>query len=223
MYTDVSIDLETLGIRPGSVITQIGLCAFNRRPSSGGTASKSSTNILVAPQSMIDMGFSLDWSTIAWWMKQAETPRVRMAEQFGKHINAALHSVGDWFVENCGMNLKSYSVWGHGSGFDCTQLEIAFQKLQLPVPWDFRQVRDLRTLIDLEPASAVARPVPHVEHDAMDDAVAQAEWIQRLTYQIEKREVRVVNEQPQAHGRAPEYRQDEEARNPWGPPTMDPN
>lgn len=226
MYTDVSIDLETLGVRPGSVITQIGLCAFNRRPSSGGTASKSSTNILVAPQSMIDMGFSLDWSTIAWWMKQAETPRVRMAEQFGRHINAALHAVGDWFVENVGYDVKQYTVWGHGSGFDCTQLEIAFQKCSLPVPWDFRMVRDLRTLIDLQPAQTVVRPAPGVEHDAMDDAIAQAEWIQRLTYQIEKREVHVHAEQPQQPAqkvRTAEYRHDEEDRNPWGPPMMDPN
>lgn len=192
-FSDVSIDLETLGVRPGSVITQIGLCAFNRR--TGGTTS--STKIVVDPQSMIDAGFFIDWSTVSWWLKQNEAARVAMADQIGKPISGALYAVGDWFVEHFGCDKKTYCVWGHGSGFDCTQLEIAFQKLGLPVPWDFRQVRDLRTLIDLEPASAVARPVPRVEHDAMDDAIAQAEWIQRLTYQIEKRNVNVIHEAPQ--------------------------
>jgi exodeoxyribonuclease VIII len=196
-YTDVSIDLETLGVRPGSVITQIGLCAFNRRPSSGGEATTSATNILVAPQSMIDAGFFIDWSTVSWWLQQNEAARVGMATQAGDNIQHALFKVGDWFAENVGLNKKSYCVWGHGSGFDCTQLEIAFQKLGLPVPWDFRNVRDLRTLIDLAPADAVARPAPRVEHNAMDDATAQAEWIKNLTYQIEKRHVNVIAEQPQ--------------------------
>jgi exodeoxyribonuclease VIII len=194
-YTDISIDLETLGVRPGSVITQIGLCAFNRRDGHAGTMS--ATKIVVAPQSMIDQGFFIDWSTVSWWLKQNEAARVGMADQIGKHISSALMSVGDWFVENVGYDKKKYNVWGHGSGFDCTQLEIAFQKMLLPCPWDFRNVRDLRTLIDLEPATAVERPAPRVEHNAMDDAMAQAEWIQRLTYQIEKRHVNVIAEQPQ--------------------------
>ena len=196
-YTDVSIDLETLGVRPGSVITQIGLCGFNQRPPvSGGTASKSATLIVVDPQSMIDLGFFVDWSTIAWWLNAAEAPRVSMANRrtVMHEIGRALYRVGEWFANECAPNVR---VWGHGCGFDCTQLEIAFQKLGMPVPWDFRRVRDLRTLADLAPAARVERPLPTMAHDAMADAVAQAEWIQRLTYQIERREVGVIQEQPQ--------------------------
>ena len=189
MFTDVSIDLETLGVKPGSVITQIGLCAFNRRSESGGIATMSGTLITVNPQSMIDRGFIVDWSTVAWWLKQNEAARVAMADQRGHEIDHALFLVGDWFVEHCGQDMKQYRVWGYGCGFDCTQLEIAFQRLGLPVPWDFRQVRDLRTLVDLEAAMPVERPVPRVEHNALDDATAQAQWIQKLTYQIERRTV----------------------------------
>lgn len=194
MFTDVSIDLETLGVQPGSVITQIGLCAFDQRP---GNTAKSCTNIRVNPQSMIDMGFTLDWSTIAWWLKQEELPRYALAEQKGDDIKHALCRVGDWFMDH-GLKYRSMNVWGHGCGFDCTQLEIAFQKCGLPVPWDFRKVRDLRTLADLAPATRVERPTPAMAHDAMEDASAQAEWIQQLTWKIEKREVgRPIIEQPQ--------------------------
>lgn len=198
MFTDVSIDLETLGVRPGSVITQIGLCAFYQRPQSSGEATMSGTLITVNPQTMIDRGFFVDWSTVSWWLKQNEAARTSMADQNGHDIDHALYRVGDWFANECKPDVR---VWGHGCGFDCTQLEIAFQKLGLPVPWDFRRVRDLRTLIDLKPADLVERPVPRVEHNALDDATAQAQWIQKLTYQIERREVRVIQDQPQAKPR----------------------
>lgn len=197
MFTDVSIDLETLGVQPGSVITQIGLCAFNRRPDSGGTATMSGTLITVNPQSMIDRGFHVDWSTVSWWLKQNEAARLGMANQAGHDIQTALMRAGDFIVEHCGYEQGKYRVWGHGCGFDCTQLEIAFQRLSLPVPWDFRQVRDLRTLADLEPARLVVRPTPDVEHNALDDATAQAQWIQAITAQIERREIRYMQEQPQ--------------------------
>lgn len=193
-FTDVSIDLETLGVQPGSVITQIGLCAFDRRP---GNTAKSSTRILVDPQTGIDAGLKIDWSTVRWWLKQDEAPRVAMAEQLGVPLSTALMRVGDFFAEH-NTNYKSMNVWGNGCGFDCTQLEIAFNLCKLPVPWDFRKVRDLRTLADLTPATRVERPTPAMAHDAMEDATAQAEWIQRLTWQIEKREVGAsILEQPQ--------------------------
>lgn len=198
MYTDVSIDLETLGVQPGSVITQIGLCAFNRRPSSGGEHTKSSTLILVNPQDAIERGLTIDWSTVAWWLKQDEAPRLRMADQGNEAhtLSGALMNVRLWMQEHG--DPKKLCVWGHGCGFDCTQLEIAYNKIKMPVPWDFRNVRDLRTLIDLIPATRVERPLPTEAHNAMSDATAQAEWIQRLTYQIEKREVgRAIVEQPQ--------------------------
>lgn len=191
-YTDVSIDLETLGVQPGSVITQIGLCAFDQRP---GNTSTSSTMIRVNAQSCIDLGLKIDWSTVQWWLKQAELPRVGMADQIGVPLRTALMQVGDWFMDHG--DHKSMRVWGHGCGFDCTQLEIAYNICKLPVPWDFRKVRDLRTLADLAPAARVERPTPAMAHDAMADATAQAEWIQALTYQIERREVGVVMEQPQ--------------------------
>lgn len=196
MFTDVSIDLETLGTKPGSVITQIGLCAFNRRPQSGGEACMSSTKIAVDVQSCLDAGMAIDWSTVSWWLKQDELPRHQLADQKGTPISSALYRVGDWFAEHADPQMRT-NVWGHGCGFDCTQLEIAFNLCKLPVPWDFRHVRDLRTLIDLVPAARVERPTPAMAHDALADAQAQAEWIQRLTWAIERTPSVHAPEQPQ--------------------------
>lgn len=202
-YTDVSIDLETLGVQPGSVITQIGLCAFDQRP---GTTTKSSTLIRVDAQDAINRGCKVDWSTVRWWMQQEQDARMDFADPAGLQIRHslpdALRIVRQWFGEHVNPNAgksgyRTMRVWGHGCGFDCTQLEIAFNLCKIDVPWDFRLVRDLRTLADLTPAQPVTRPTPALAHNAMEDAMAQADWIQALTYQIEKRNVGMVIEQPQ--------------------------
>jgi len=198
-YTDVSVDLETLGTRSGSVITQIGLCAFNQRPTSGGTAALSGVNILVNPQSAITCGLTVDWSTISWWLQQNEEARVKMATQKGRTLPDALWAVIKFMEDMAlGGDTKLLRVWGHGAGFDITLLECAFNACGIPVPWDFRMVRDLRTLADLQGAhDNVARPVPVVEHDALADASAQAHWIQALTRDVETRDVKVYGEAPQ--------------------------
>lgn len=187
MFTDISIDLETLGTRAGSVITQIGLCAFNR--SINDPRGSSSINIRVNPQSCLDLGMKADWSTIKWWIMQNEPARIGMASQIGSDIHLALSKVGDWVGENCGFSEKKHRVWGNGAGFDVTLLEVAFNMAGMPVPWDFRNVRDLRTLADLKPAYPVTRVMPRVAHDAEADATAQAEWIVALTRAVEQRTV----------------------------------
>lgn len=191
MYTDISIDLETLGNKPGAVITQIGLAAFYQRPSSGGQASMAGLHIKVDPQSCLNAGLKIDWSTIAWWLTQDDAPRLAMARQ-GKNDNSlpmALTKVDQFATEMCGTE-RAVRVWGNGCGFDCTLLEMAYYACGRTPSWDFRNVRDLRTLAALLPAYAVNRPMPTVAHDALCDAMAQAEWIQRLTTAVEAREVR---------------------------------
>lgn len=168
--TDAMIDLETLGTRPGSVVTQIGLCAFN--PSKGilGVA----MHLYVKPQSQIDRGFHVDWDTVAWWMQQNDAARSAMVQhqEHAHEIEHALALVAQWFATNFKDPPK---VWGHGATFDVTQLEIAYTRFSMILPWEFRNVRDTRTLVDQLPG--VIRPAPFVEHNALDDACAQAQWV----------------------------------------------
>lgn len=191
MFTDVSIDLETLGTATGSVITQIGLCAFNAQGYDGGS---SATLIRVDPQSAIDAGFTVSWATISWWLQQSESARLSMASCEGRSIRLALHDMENWFSQWC---VPDFRVWGHGATFDIGLLENALTRLGLPIPWSYRNVRDLRTLAALAPE--VEKPAPHVEHTAMEDAVAQAHRIQNL-YRAVKRESWFIASAVEKHG-----------------------
>lgn len=61
----IMIDVETLGTRPGSVVTNIGVCAFDIE--ADGWADPG-LEIGLNPQEQIDLGFKVDWDTIRWWM-----------------------------------------------------------------------------------------------------------------------------------------------------------
>jgi len=175
-FTDLSVDLETLGTEPGAVITQIGLAAFNSRPATQDIADTAITaqRIDVAPQSCLDAGMHVSWATIAWWLQQADEPRLEMARSKGQHIAVALSEVNN-FID--GQMAEDFKIWGNGATFDIVLLEEAYRKVGLGVRWGFRNVRDMRTLVAVTPEDKIMWGVPITAHDAMDDAKAQAETI----------------------------------------------
>lgn len=168
--TDISLDLETLGTAPGSVITQIGVCAFGPEGRGGGAA-----NFYIDPQSCLDLGMTVSWSTIRWWLGQSEAARNAMAggvDRYNMPIRAALLGLNVWIAEH---TVADFCIWGHGSCFDVVLLEDAYRRADVEIPWHYRGVRDLRTLVALAPDAT--RLPPTNEHIAMDDAIAQAQWI----------------------------------------------
>ena len=173
-FTDLSLDLETLGTEPGAVITQIGLAAFNSRPQSDADYEIAPQLIHVDPQSCLDLGMHVSWATIAWWLIQDEAPRQGMALSKGLPLYDALASVSEW----CALNLADgFKVWGNGATFDVTLLDEAYRKINRKPLWQFRNVRDMRTLVAATPEDKIKWGVPRVAHDAMCDAIAQAETI----------------------------------------------
>ena len=172
-YSDVSIDLETLGTAPGSVIMQIGLCAFNADDLD---SSVSTTLIGVDPQSALNSGLKIGWDTIAWWMQQSDAARMAMVQCGQQYpLGEALDRVAVWMN---GVTEVGRRVWGHGSSFDVTLLECAYVVCERSPPWHYRNVRDLRTLASLYPE--IKCPESNVLHKGDDDAYAQAKWIMGL-------------------------------------------
>lgn len=180
MNTDISFDLETLGVDPGCVITQIGACAFNvARP--GG---REQFKAFVDPQSCLDLGMTIKWSTIAWWLVQSDAARNAMVTKETCHISKALDELRRWIAAVS--DPKTVRVWGHGATFDISLLEDAYRRCAMPVPWHYRNVRDLRTLRALAPDDLVlAAPSAETNaHIAVDDAIMQADWIIQCTASI---------------------------------------
>jgi DNA polymerase III epsilon subunit-like protein len=181
MNTDISFDLETLGVDPGCVITQIGACAFD---ADNPAVERHRFNVFVDPQSCLDQGMTIKWSTIAWWLVQPEAARNAMVTKETRHISNALDELRRWIA--AASDPKSIRVWGHGATFDISLLEDAYRRCGIPVPWFYRNVRDLRTLRALAPDSLVlAAPSGALNaHVAVDDAIMQADWITQCTAAI---------------------------------------
>ncbi|WP_265102082.1 3'-5' exonuclease [Yersinia proxima] len=75
---------------------------------------------------------------------------------------------------------KNDLVWGNGSIFDITILESWFASVDVAVPWEFGNVRDVRTVVDLSPLNVKDFIREGVHHNALDDAIHQAKYVSAM-------------------------------------------
>lgn len=184
-FTDVSLDLETLGTKPGSVITQIGACAFNADEPWWDsdtllTQTYMSQQIFIDPNDCAKFGMQVEWDTIKWWMEQSEEARKALCTAVGVvGLFDALQDLTSFIRLHC---RDDFRVWGYGANFDVVLLEDAFKRINRQPPWGYRQVMCGRTLV--RQVEGYPRPAPRVAHIAEADAVAQAHWIADCRNQI---------------------------------------
>ena len=162
--TDVMIDIETAGTKPGCVILSIGACTLVDEPNE--------FYIRIDPQSSREIGLSISAQTMAWWNKQ---PRETRDEAFSGDVNVreALFEFSDWLLQ-----LGEIRVWGNGASFDVPILEAAYEKCGIKIPWKYTQSMCYRTMRSLYPHIAFVDP--EMKHSAIEDARAQAEHLRKI-------------------------------------------
>jgi hypothetical protein len=168
MAIHATIDLETLDITPNATVLTLGGVKFNPHNTQE-PHSKIYFKISVDDQDRL--GRTASDSTIEWWSKQ--DPEI-MAEAFDQNnaitVEKLCEEIARWAV---GVDL----FWGQGYGFDFTMLEDMFRSVQRPIPWQFWQIRDSRTLFGLcklDPRKSMQTNL----HNAADDAYYQAKAVQ---------------------------------------------
>lgn len=168
---DIMLDLETLGTKPDAVIITAGAIKFD--PYSDNIQSESDglyMRLEVDPQ--LELGRTIDEDTIAWWGKQAEDVRNealgdenrRSLEEFTTQLNR--------FLVGC------ENIWAQGPVFDIVMLENLYRQLGLPVPWNFWQIRDSRTLFGVHGDPRKKGRSGH--HNALQDCIHQAQAVQTV-------------------------------------------
>lgn len=179
LYSDLMIDLETLGVDHGSVITQIGLCAFDA--SADPDSPVESTSFHVNITMSLNLGFKAHGNTILWWMRQSEEARAAFVDGQADALtpHAALSRLQEFWFTSIHRH-GGGRVWGNGPTFDIALLEQYYQRCGMTPPWSYKNVRCLRTLAGLRDPSARLRPSPSVAHEGEADAVAQARWVQAM-------------------------------------------
>lgn len=172
----MSIDCETLALGVNPAIISFGAQLFDRDSGKLGP----SIYHEIDPRSAVKSG-TIDGSTIVWWMNQGDTAR-RLFETDQKALQSklplatALHTLINFMSQECDHSVR---VWSNGPAEDITWLNSAFERgsVGLAAPWLYKNVRDVRTIVDAAKARGWRREgVPSVgtTHHALDDAKYQA-------------------------------------------------
>lgn len=181
------IDLETLGVTPGSVITSIGIVQFD--PKTRSTSREFYRNIDI--QSSLDLGFTVNGETIKWWFTQPNKAEMFVEAQ---PLKAVLREIESFFQSvvlpleskvssvNYNNELKRSNkrktiVWGNGSSFDLGILGFAYTKCGIEIPWHFYNERDVRTIVALMPEIKKNMINTGQAHNALADCKFQISYL----------------------------------------------
>lgn len=182
---EVAIDLETLSTSPAAVMLSIGAVAVCA--ATGQTIKfYAATSVASQPDRKTDA------STLDWWSKQSAEARVAFDYAHSAEcptLAEGLAQLTDW-LGKLGETHDVY-VYGNGADFDIGILNHAYKEISNFTPWNFRNVRDMRTLRDiclrlgLEDQIKATVPRVGVHHNALDDAQFQSDIIMASLRQLE--------------------------------------
>jgi exodeoxyribonuclease VIII len=160
------IDLETLGRRAGCVVTSIGAVAFDPR---SGEMFYPRFYEVIDLDSSLKSGLKIEAQTFQWWLKQSDAARAELCRP-GELLQGVLERFAVWF-----RTVGGKEIWSHGANFDIPILECAFAVSKRPIPWEFWDARDTRTLFDI--ADVKVDRSKGVHHNALADAENQARTV----------------------------------------------
>lgn len=160
------IDIETLDTTPTAVILSIGAAVFDPET----FIISDSFLYKVNGQSCLDLGMTVSFKTIQWWMEQDREAQIVSFSTPDGSISNALWQLSQFI----GKSLPEI-IWAQGPQFDIIILENAYRMAKKPVPWTYRQIKDCRTVIDLGKIEFTRQ---RVGHDPVNDAKDQVEMLQ---------------------------------------------
>jgi exodeoxyribonuclease VIII len=164
------IDIETMGTSNEAAIISIGAAKFD--PMSDGVTD--TFYVPVTLLSSVAAGLKIDAKTVMWWMHPDRAAARESLLEIGAAVDlfSALDGFATWFGPD------SLPTWGNGATFDNVIMRTAFQKAGIDCPWGYTHDRCYRTLKGLAPDMTVPREGTH--HNALDDAIHQATYMQRV-------------------------------------------
>lgn len=172
-FDHVMIDLETLDTLSTGVILSIGAVKFNET-----NISDDAFYRVITVESNLAEGRTISASTLRWWMSDKVDPAARAVFNAPNQVtlDLALAELHTWFGTN--YEADHIKAWGNGADFDISMLAHAYG-LQ-GTPWRFYNVRCFRTLKSSDAARDVPKPENKGAHNALYDALAQAQHLQAL-------------------------------------------
>ena len=167
------IDLETLSTNPDAVILTVGGVKFNPyssvEPSQG-------MYFRVDVDSQTKQGREVMEDTLDWWSNQpAEIREEALGDKDRISLQDMIKTINKWSV---GVDV----FWCQGPLFDYAILQNLYKQIGHPVPWQYWQIRDSRTLFSLVPRDPNEKR--EALHNALADCYFQAKKVQKIYKQL---------------------------------------
>jgi hypothetical protein len=170
MTTHATIDIETLGAFPDTVVLTIGGIKFNPHADDG---LHSEFYMKLDADEQLGKGRTVDDSTLEWWDKQDEEVKKEAMDPNNRiSVEETLKSLNKWLV---GVD----KIWCQGPVFDIGILENLYRQIGLHYNWSFWNIRDSRTLFGLMDRDP-RKEIDFAAHNALADAIVQSLCIQKV-------------------------------------------
>ena len=167
------IDLETLSTNPNAVVLTVGAVKFDPH-----TQMKPYDEMYfrVDVDSQTAMGRHVMQETLDWW-----------GQQPNEVANEALSDSNRIQLQDMLKKINKFSVgvdvfWCQGPLFDYAILQNLYTQMEQPVPWQYWQIRDSRTLFSLVPRDPNEKRTGM--HNALEDCHFQAKKVQKIYRQL---------------------------------------
>ena len=170
MTTHATIDIETLGSYPDTVVLTIGGIKFDPMADDG---LHSQFYYRLNADEQIEKGRTITETTLEWWDKQDEEVKKEALETTGRvSTEQSLKALNKWLV---GVD----KIWCQGPVFDIGILENLYRQIGLHHNWPFYIIRDSRTLFSLMDKDP-RKEIDFAAHNALADAIVQSLCIQKV-------------------------------------------
>jgi hypothetical protein len=117
-----------------------------------------------------------------WWMKQSDEARKDFTDRENVDIAKALCDFRDFYSTN-------YQVWGNSARFDLGILQNAYNKLYMPIPWDFRKERCVRILVSFRPEIKANYKLEGIAHNALHGCYYQVGYCSEIWKEINRNKI----------------------------------
>lgn len=167
----VMLDLETMSTKSNAAIVSIGAVMFSK---DDGIVDKFYRTVDLRTSKAA--GLHIDPETVKWWGQQSEEAQKALTID-NVSLNQALDDFTEWYGK------EKIPVWGNGSTFDNVILSHAYDSLNLTKPWPWYLDYCYRTMKNIY-KKVEADKREGVHHNALDDAIFQANHLIKIMRQI---------------------------------------
>lgn len=160
MDNAIMVDIETLGNKPKSVVFEVGVVIFNDRHILDKRLFKLNS------AAAIGAGFIVVESTMKWWEKQDRD--IKQDVLYKGDLKTDLID----FTDFCFKHSTDQTKWWSQGHFDFPLIEDYLNYFNLPIPWKYWNIRELRTALEVLGFDYHNANKPH---NAAEDAALQAQ------------------------------------------------